>query len=762
MAVTIGTYGALDDSGWSSFTLPAGAVIWYVAANGSDSNNGHTVSTPLLNVSTAVAQLRRGVGDWVLLRRGDTFPESTIYNLHASGSNVGGVISPIVFGSYDPSVPGVVNPNTVGKRPVWLVGSGQNQWYRDGGGTIITGDGDYIAFVGIDIYYHTRDPFGADYINPVSADGGFYFNSAISMNWLLVEDCRISFAGQAFGFSAQRDTVYNNVTVRRCIFYNIYTYQFNNPNAASTVISGGNWNNLLWEENICFKTGWNHDVTLAGGGSRGSTYYDHCMYVSAYPPDTSTVYGPETFRGGIYAEDATGPQHRDVGTLLFNNFTVRCTFGWSCGSCNLGPIEVSYNVCTEQVDRTLTPPDTTQPDIPIQGVSAFQPDNLIGTINFHNNLACGMHLTNRPTVGLAWFGGNISNNVLYNVGDGTAYGSGTIQWSSGTVFTFDAAHITCTGPANAVVTRCDLTTTSGTGSGCAVQFTVNATGNGVAAGTLMCFTGNDGSGNDWWHGGEGYTPGGFNVGSHLHGTFSGGSIDLWVQTINNMTDPSTTNNSVDNNGDTTGGSFHFPMHGYNGTIMGNCTVAAYCTANSISPATTAGFLNAVTGGNPAAAFSTWGQGQTRSNWQYKLTAAAINKYFRQGFNMAEPGGAAPGFIVGDQVLDFGLNKLSQADKVHLCSAMPLDYASVISTSLGNKNLGVGNVFGAIQSGVGRERVTVAFSGGSVTGTGAAGYWAAVDSINSLLMAAGNVATSRAVSSGQQFSMPAITVGLKRS
>jgi hypothetical protein len=124
--------------------------------------------------------------------------------------------------------------------------------------------------------------------------------------------------------------------------------------------------------------------------------------------------------------------------------------------------------------------------------------------------------------------------------------------------------------------------------------------------------------------------------------------------------------------------------------------------------------------------------------------------------------AAPAlqFLFGDPVLDLGLNKLSAADKIHLCSSMPTTYASVVSSSLGNKALGAGNVFGAIQSGTGRERVSVVFSGGAITGTGTAGYWAAVDSVNSLLLAAGSVAIARSVTTSGQFSMPAITVGLK--
>lgn len=57
--------------------IPANAVIYYVASNGSDSNNGTSTGTPFLTVSHASSVLASApLGSSVLFRRGDTFTGS--------------------------------------------------------------------------------------------------------------------------------------------------------------------------------------------------------------------------------------------------------------------------------------------------------------------------------------------------------------------------------------------------------------------------------------------------------------------------------------------------------------------------------------------------------------------------------------------------------------------------------------------------------------------------------------------------------------
>src|SRR6516162_4711449 len=121
MPVTLGTYGDTGPGGWTSFTLPAGARIIYVSTSGSDSNNGLTVSTPKATLSGpngGQSLLRNGVGDWMLLKKGDTWSDGDVL-FKPTGPDVPpgpqwGPYSgasgnePIVIGSYDPANPTVV------------------------------------------------------------------------------------------------------------------------------------------------------------------------------------------------------------------------------------------------------------------------------------------------------------------------------------------------------------------------------------------------------------------------------------------------------------------------------------------------------------------------------------------------------------------------------------------------------------------------------------------------------------------------------
>lgn len=66
--------------------VPGNAATYYVAANGSDSNNGTSTSTPFLTIDRASTALSTAPGgSQMLLRRGDTFSTGTQWNLYNSG-----------------------------------------------------------------------------------------------------------------------------------------------------------------------------------------------------------------------------------------------------------------------------------------------------------------------------------------------------------------------------------------------------------------------------------------------------------------------------------------------------------------------------------------------------------------------------------------------------------------------------------------------------------------------------------------------------
>jgi hypothetical protein len=117
-------------------------------------------------------------------------------------------------------------------------------------------------------------------------------------------------------------------------------------------------------------------------------------------------------------------------------------------------------------------------------------------------------------------------------------------------------------------------------------------------------------------------------------------------------------------------------------------------------------------------------------------------------------------FISDRVLDFGLNVLdTEANRLDICSSEPATYAAATgAASLGNKtSLSIGAPATRTPSG---RRVTVAaFSDGNVTATGTATHWAIVDTVNSRLLATGNLASSQAVTNGNVFSLGAFDIGI---
>ena|SRR5579871_290707 len=120
-------------------------------------------------------------------------------------------------------------------------------------------------------------------------------------------------------------------------------------------------------------------------------------------------------------------------------------------------------------------------------------------------------------------------------------------------------------------------------------------------------------------------------------------------------------------------------------------------------------------------------------------------------------------VVADYVLDNGLAALDTlASHIYLCSQDPTTYTEATSTyALGNKNFGAGAAFGSPAAGSpnGRKVSSTAITDGSVTGTGTAAKWAAVDGANSRLLANGSLSASQPVTSGNTFTLGSFDIRL---
>jgi hypothetical protein len=114
------------------------------------------------------------------------------------------------------------------------------------------------------------------------------------------------------------------------------------------------------------------------------------------------------------------------------------------------------------------------------------------------------------------------------------------------------------------------------------------------------------------------------------------------------------------------------------------------------------------------------------------------------------------FLVGDYVLDNGLNGFSIATALHLCSARITQYSDVAVYTLGNYTA-LGWTGPAAGSPTGRKITLNAILAGTVTGSGINVSWAIIDSVNSRLMATGLTAAPTALTAGHSFSVDAIPI-----
>lgn len=117
-------------------------------------------------------------------------------------------------------------------------------------------------------------------------------------------------------------------------------------------------------------------------------------------------------------------------------------------------------------------------------------------------------------------------------------------------------------------------------------------------------------------------------------------------------------------------------------------------------------------------------------------------------------------FINDEVFDQGLDYAdTNGTRIDICSQEPVSYAEATSTyTLGNKT---GLNTGATQNGAtdGRRVIVPAITDGSVTGTATATHWALTDG-SAVLIATGALSSSQAVTSGNTFTLDAISITIR--
>ena len=118
-------------------------------------------------------------------------------------------------------------------------------------------------------------------------------------------------------------------------------------------------------------------------------------------------------------------------------------------------------------------------------------------------------------------------------------------------------------------------------------------------------------------------------------------------------------------------------------------------------------------------------------------------------------------FINDEVFDTGLDYAdTNGTRIDICyTAEPTTYTQATSTnSCGNKT---GLNTGATEAGAtdGRRVIVPAITDGSVTATQTAGWWALTDGA-SILVATGALSSTQAVTSGNTFTLDAISITIR--
>jgi hypothetical protein len=118
--------------------------------------------------------------------------------------------------------------------------------------------------------------------------------------------------------------------------------------------------------------------------------------------------------------------------------------------------------------------------------------------------------------------------------------------------------------------------------------------------------------------------------------------------------------------------------------------------------------------------------------------------------------------INDEVFDSGLDYAdTNGTRIDICSQEPTNYSQATTAgtySLGNKT---GLNTGVTQDGAsdGRRVIVPAITDGSVTNTDTATHWALTDG-SSVLIATGALSSSQAVTSGNTFTLDAISITIR--
>jgi len=296
-----------------SYLPAATSRIMYVSDSGNDGTGAYTdlatVVTPFepqaavneyATIEAALTQARDGQGDWVLLKRGDSWTITA----SLSGALLNGLSSTNTFllGCYGSS----------GARPLVQIddlpvvnfnGNNYNYW----------------TCYGVEFYAYTRDPNNVSYDN--GASGPDCLRLVGGGDYLTVDDCKIGFFSESINVDAF--DIYNasNVTIKNNILHNSWQL-YDGASYCSGVFCEGVVG-LTVEDNVFYNNGWNADVPEV----QAHRYTrNHNIYIQHTCDGTDL-----SVQRNISLDASSHGLYVRPGGQVIDNFVARCPVGIEIG-----------------------------------------------------------------------------------------------------------------------------------------------------------------------------------------------------------------------------------------------------------------------------------------------------------------------------------------------------------------------------------------------------------------------------------------------
>jgi hypothetical protein len=366
-------------------------IIYVDATNGNDATGSPTTlanqpdpfqpdgnELPYQTIAAGLAQMRDGFPDWLLLKRGQEWEESILFN-NKSGKSPQ---EPFFVGCYGES----------GSRPLLKTGNDS--------GVMLFNLCENFIFYGIEAYCNNRDPLSPTYAY-IASNAGQGFVILGGGDSITIEDCKVSFYRDGISAQSTDGLTRTNLTIKNNIIIDSY-------GSDTSMRSQGVFFNeivgIVFENNLIDHCGWNESVSTAT-----ATIFNHGAYIQ----DTNTgCY----FRNNITSRNSTHGLMGRPGGLYENNLSIQDTIGIFLGSASDSIATCRYCVVTEGRDMDLSDANP-QTSAAIYGVevgdnelasgSVIVEDNLIlNALNDDNNI--GIVEASNP-LGIIY-----SGNVKYN------------------------------------------------------------------------------------------------------------------------------------------------------------------------------------------------------------------------------------------------------------------------------------------------------------------------------------------------------------